>query len=290
MHLKVQAFQIKHVLDLIFGNNSIEWKAFGRYWLGIRLKLIEEFKTVMDWKGPFADTANHFYQKCHEYFKYFLQCKIQQEQRHSNSIKLRTLYTKDIYDILLQSKNIRPLMEEKFPLTSFNTIYKLFNRVQMQALDLDLEYKIIHRAITVKAKLHRFQLTNNNTCPPCLKACETISHLFVHCKFIQNATNFIEHLVGDVTLDEFISLQWVYPDELNQFQIKIIQICCILFHNAVWQHRNEVNFDDKTANVTVITSTFKAKSNQLFQIKAHQMKEVDDRLLWGNIEIKLQQV
>ena len=46
----------------------------------------------------------------------------------------------------------------------------------------------------------------------------------------------------------------------------------------------------KTANLTVITSTFKAKSNQLLQIKSHQMKEVDDRLLWGNIETKLQQV
>ena len=29
--LKVQAFQIKHVLELIYGNNNIEWKAFGRY-------------------------------------------------------------------------------------------------------------------------------------------------------------------------------------------------------------------------------------------------------------------
>ena len=50
----------------------------------------------------------------------------------------------------------------------------------MQALDLDLEYKIIHRAINVKAKLHRLQITNNNTCPLCLKACETIAHfLFI---------------------------------------------------------------------------------------------------------------
>ena len=37
-----------------------------------------------------------------------------------------------------------------------------------------------------------------------------------------------------------------------------------------------------------ITSTFKAKSNQLLQIKTHQMIEVDYRLLWVNIEIELQ--
>ena len=174
--LKVQAFQIKHVLELIYGNNNIEWKAFGRYWLGIRLKLIKEVK--INCKGPFAETANHFYQKCYERFKYFLHCKIQQEQRHSNSIKLQTLHTKDIYDMLLQSKNIRPPVEEIFPLTNFKTICKLFDRVQMQALYLDLEYKIIHRAINVKAKLHRLQITNNNTCPLCLKACETIAHFF----------------------------------------------------------------------------------------------------------------
>ena len=35
-------------------------------------------------------------------------------------------------------------------------------------------------------------------------------------------------------------------------------------------------------------STFEAKSSQLLQIKTHQMKEVDYRLLWGNIEIELQ--
>ena len=48
----------------------------------------------------------------------------------------------------------------------------------MQALDLDLEYKIIHQGINHKAKLHRFQIANSNACPPCLKACETIAHLF----------------------------------------------------------------------------------------------------------------
>ena len=161
--LKVQAFQIKHVLDLIYGNNNIEWKAFGRYWLGIRLKLTEEVKTVIDWKGPFAETTNHFYQKCYEHFKYFLQCKIQQERRHPNSIQLQTLHTKDIYDALPQSKNIRPPVEDKFPLTNFKRIYELFNRVQMQASDLDLEYKIVHRAINFKTKLHRLQIFNNNS-------------------------------------------------------------------------------------------------------------------------------
>ena len=45
-----------------------------------------------------------------------------------------------------------------------------------------------------------------------------------------------------------------------------------------------------SSNPTVITSAFKDKLNQLLQIKTHQMKEVDYRLLWGNIEIKLQQV
>ena len=131
IHLKVQAFRIKHVLGLIYGNNNIEWKAFGRYSLGIKLKLIEEVKTVVEWKDPFAETANHFYQKCYEHLKYFLQRKIQHEQMHSNSIQHQISHTKDINDILLQSKSIRPPMEEKFPLTDFKTTYKLFNRHQM---------------------------------------------------------------------------------------------------------------------------------------------------------------
>ena len=62
-----------------------------------------------------------------------------------------------------------------------------------------------------------------------------------------------------------------------------------MFHNAVWQHSNEIHFDNKTANPTVIMSTFKAKLNRLLLIKTHQM-EVDYRLLWDNTEIKVQQI
>ena len=39
VQIKVKSFQIKHILDLIQGSTSEEWKAFGRYWLGIRLKI-----------------------------------------------------------------------------------------------------------------------------------------------------------------------------------------------------------------------------------------------------------
>ena len=73
----------------------------------------------------------------------------------------------------------------------------------MQTFNLDLEYKIIHQAINVKGELHRY---NNDTFPHCFKACEIVS-LFVHCKFIQNAKNFMEHIIYDVTLDELICLQ-----------------------------------------------------------------------------------
>ena len=37
--IKVNFFQIKHISDLIYGSTSAEWKPFGRYWLGIRLKI-----------------------------------------------------------------------------------------------------------------------------------------------------------------------------------------------------------------------------------------------------------
>ena len=60
----------------------------------------------------------------------------------------------------------------------------------------------------------------------------------------------------------------------------------ILMIKSMAIRRNSINI--KFRYPTVITSTFKAKLNQLLQIKIHQMKEVDNRLLWGNIEIELQ--
>ena len=44
---KVEAFRIKHVLDLIFDTKHAEWKALGRYWLGIRLKAMNDIKNFV---------------------------------------------------------------------------------------------------------------------------------------------------------------------------------------------------------------------------------------------------
>ena len=60
----------------------------------------------------------------------------------------------------------------------------------------------------------------------------------------------------------------------------------ILMIKSMVIRRNSINI--KIRYPTVITSTFKAKLNQFLQIKTHQMKEVDYRLLWGNIVIELQ--
>ena len=180
---KIDALRIKHIIDLIFGDYNPEWKVLGRYWLGIRLKAMEDIKALIDWKGSFAETPNELYQKCFELFKQFLENIKQQDLE----VDLAHLKTKGIYELLIENKKMRPVVETKYPLINFKKIYKDFSQIQIQASDLDLAYKVMHRSINVKAKLKRLQIVTDDTCPLCYNASETIEHLFLHCQIVQKA-------------------------------------------------------------------------------------------------------
>ena len=108
--INVKYFQIKQILNLIHGSNSAEWKAFGRYWLGIRLKNIEQVKSKIDWIGPFAETPNEFYQKCYEQFKLFLNIL----SKLTDPIDLAVITTKQIYDLLRTTPMVIPKAQETY--------------------------------------------------------------------------------------------------------------------------------------------------------------------------------
>ena len=68
--IKVQSFRIKHIFQLLYGMSSHPWKSLAKYWLGIKLKAMKLFTVVNDWRGPFAETPNDYYQKCFEFLKH----------------------------------------------------------------------------------------------------------------------------------------------------------------------------------------------------------------------------
>ena len=108
--IKITSFQIKHMLDLIYGSTSAEWKAFGQYWLGIRLRNIEQVKSKIDWIGPFDETPNEFYQKCYEQFKLFLNSF----SILTDPIDLAVITTKQIYDLLRTRPMVIPKAQETY--------------------------------------------------------------------------------------------------------------------------------------------------------------------------------
>ena len=125
----------------------------------------------------------------------------------------------------------------------------------MNAFDLDLEFKIIHRAINVKPKLKCLHILKNDHCNLCNQHAETFEILFVQCYQIQEAKSYLEEILKDQTniiLDIQNSLHWVYPNDLTETQINLFGMACVIFHNSIWKHRDEVNFQNK--NVTTLFS------------------------------------
>ena len=108
--IKIKSFQIKHILDLIYGSTSAEWKAFGRYWLGIRLRNAEQVKSKIDWIGPFDETPNEFDLKCYEQFKLFLNIL----SILTDPIDLAVITTKQIYDLLRTTPMVIPKAQETY--------------------------------------------------------------------------------------------------------------------------------------------------------------------------------
>ena len=137
-----------------------------------------------------------------------------------------------------------------YPYIDFSKIYTQFTELTLQASDLDLEYKLIHRALNVKTKLKRFHITSDDHCTLCNQHAETYEHLFVQCYKIQEAKSYLEETIKDqinIQLDIQNSLHWVYPNHLTKSQTALLQMTCVIFHNAVWRHRNDVAFGDKKA-------------------------------------------
>ena len=230
---KVKAFRIKHVLDLIFDKKHAEWKSLARYWLGIRLKAMNDVKQYIDWRGPFAETPNQFYKKCFELFKQFMKLY----KQLMNPIELPQLKTKHIYDILLSAQTVIP---------------KSFTTFKLQSHDLNFAYQVIHRVINVRSKLKKFHIITDDTCPLCHQTSETIEHLFVHCPRIQLAKHYLETILSTTIPIVINELNSLHPPGITKHQQTIIYSFIILFQNAIWKHRNEVIFQYKPVNVSTI--------------------------------------
>ena len=129
----------------------------------------------------FCRNSQWILSKCFELFNKFLENTKQQD----SEIDLAHLKTKSVYELLIENKKVRPVVETKYPLINFKKIYQDLSKIQIQASDLDLAYKVMHRSINVKAKLKRLNIVTDDTCSLCYNASEKIEHLFVHCQIVQ---------------------------------------------------------------------------------------------------------
>ena len=219
---------------------------------------MNDIKNFVDWKGPFAETPSRFYKKWFELFKQFLEFIKDKDLEFS----LTTLKVEEIYGILIQKQSVVPIVENKYPLINFRVIYKALSKIHMQPSDLNFAYKLMHRAINVKAKLKTFKMINEDSCPLCFKVPETIAHFSVHCSVIQQAKHFLERIIQNtvqVQCDESSSLECVYSHGLQKFQTIVIHISSILLRNAIWKHRNEVVYLNKEINASAKVAIVRCK-------------------------------
>jgi len=116
---KLKAMKVKHILDLIYGEIQHPWKSLARYWIGLKLKTLNVVQSqIIDWRGPFAETPNEFYQQCFEIFKVFIQLI------DGTGIRLCRIPTKIIYSVFQNTKQFYAKVIHTYPHVNFFPIFK----------------------------------------------------------------------------------------------------------------------------------------------------------------------
>ena len=91
-------------------------------------------------------------------------------------MNLALITTMQIYDLLRTTPMVIPKAQETYTYIDFSKMYKPFNKLAMNAFDLDLEYNIIHRDINVTPKkIKRLHILNNDHCNLCNQYAETLN-------------------------------------------------------------------------------------------------------------------
>ena len=131
--------------------------------------------------------------------------------------------------------------------------------IKTTSWDHDLAYKIAHRAINTRVTLKKLKFITPDTWPLCRQYPETINHLFMNCAIIKPTIQYIEDIVSTIyphPFDSHMTLECVYPPEVNKCARCVVRQCVLMVHVAIWTHHNKVIFVKNYVSENAIKSIF----------------------------------
>ena len=254
--LKFEALQLVHMQKLIC-NHDAYWTYFARYWIGLQLRKYNS--SFSNNTIPHSEYIPHFYRSCLETFKKITAI--------NSDVTFGNKTCKYFYNTLLDACTERPKCEKIFPQIDFKTVWKnLYN----SCIDPDVRnvsWKICHDVLYVNYFLFNKNISKDKFCPLCGNV-ETVSHLFLECKFVKPLVKIILSFLRELSANQIKFSEYVFKFSLLPQIPKLErEICLILlseFRYAIWINRNLKKHENK--NVTPYNLTFQFLNKIKFRI------------------------
>ena len=233
---KMQAFQVKHIKQLIYGQYA-KWHDFAIYWIGLKLR---------KYKDKFANNnIPHSY-----YIPYFYESCIKSLDATQilHNFDLETSTTNSIYNKFCKQIGKTPRIETIFPNINFGWV-DIDNKVYSSELK-NLNWRVLHHIIPCKAELYKRRISQNSDCPRC-KAVETVIHVFYSCNFVKQFWTQITPVINNLSKQNFSSIninEIVFHSFGNRnivYKLLVSEAKYVIWHCRNILYKENVNVDTK---------------------------------------------
>ena len=161
--------------------------------------------------------------------------------------------TSVVYRALIKSNN-PPVSQEKWENVlnmspEWNLVWKCAKHKSLDKYLCDLNWRILHRALTTNRRLFQWGVTQNPHCDICKIHEEDLQHCIVSCSHAFNLWLYVEQILSRfLSTNIIVNLETIilgfYNDDDVNFQIANFCISAAKF--AIWTVRNAAKFNNET--------------------------------------------
>ena len=113
-------------------------------------------------------------------------------------VNLNKLTTKQIYNILLNEKILKPKVEKQYPDVDLGITWRIFKDPMVEPFQKDLSHRVAHHVLPTNSSLFNKNISRTKRCYFCTGE-ETLQHLFLDCTLVKPFINYVELLLTSHT-------------------------------------------------------------------------------------------
>lgn len=234
--LKIASLRASHIMKSL-DDRDIGWKQFCIFWVGHQLRGYNpEFALNT---RPHAFFPSPFYKEAIETIR-------QIENLQVVPCSVTDFKAANAYKILLRGNPIRPNIESKHPLVSFQKVWGTIDNKHLSCWARDVSYRTAHNILPVSAHLYYLHISTTPHCVCCGQV-ETLLHCFFDCVNVRPVWALIESWMSAVLDGPFTVspelVRW-HKTELGPSPTQDLLLVLVTeLKLVIWNARNRRKFE-----------------------------------------------